>query len=155
MSEVRLATIKDKENLLKLCTMLHSENALFPMDEQLVSDKLDHALTAKGGIIGVIGTAGDLEACIYLELARLWYTRDFHLEEFWSFVRPDKRQSQHAKNLIAFAKKTTEQLRIPLLIGIVSNHRTEAKCRLYQRQLPKAGEYFLYNYNSEKTLTDG
>ena len=155
MTEVRLATLADKDNLLKLCSMLHSENALFPMDEQLVSDKLDHALKAQGGIVGVIGSPDDLEACIYVELAKFWYTKYYHLEEFWSFVRPDKRQSNHAKNLISFAKKTADRLKLPLVIGIVSNHRTEAKCRLYQRQLPKAGEYFLYNYNSESTLAHG
>jgi hypothetical protein len=37
-------------------------------------------------------------------------------------------------------------MEMPLLIGVLSNHRTEAKVRLYERQFGKpTGAFFLYN----------
>jgi hypothetical protein len=35
-------------------------------------------------------------------------------------------------------------------MGIVSNIRTEAKIKLLERQMRKAGAFFIYNYGDEK-----
>jgi GNAT superfamily N-acetyltransferase len=84
-------------------------------------------------------------------MARFWYTEDFHLEELYNFVHPDYRKSDNAKALIDFAKNTAEKINVPLMIGIISNHRTEQKIRLYQRRLGKpSGGYWLYNANTGK-----
>ena len=37
-----------------------------------------------------------------------------------------------------------EITQIPLMTGIISNIRTEAKCRLYRRMMPKIGEFFYF-----------
>jgi hypothetical protein len=36
-------------------------------------------------------------------------------------------------------------MKMPLVIGVISNIRTEAKIKLYERRLPKAGAFFVYN----------
>ena len=56
-----------------------------------------------------------------------------------------KRKSQHAKDLINFSKWVAEQFGMPLLMGILSNDRTEAKIRLYQRHIHHCGALFIHN----------
>lgn len=133
---------------MALLRLLHAENSLegFAMDEDMVRNTLRRAFNRQGGIVGVIGEPGHLEAGIYLSLSQMWYSAAWHLAELWNFVHPDHRRSPHAKSMIAFAKHCAEELSVPLIIGIVSNERTEAKVRLYERQLAKpAGAFFIWN----------
>ena len=68
---------------------------------------------------------------------------DFFIELF-NFVRTEHRKSDYAARLIAYAKMCSDKMGLPLMMGILSNHRTEQKIRLYERQLEKAGAYFVY-----------
>jgi N-acetylglutamate synthase-like GNAT family acetyltransferase len=146
MAKVRKADIRDESELMQLCRELHEENGLFTMNEDLVRANLRHAFMNNGGVIGVIGEPGKMEAAIYIKLGTFWYSDQLHLEELFVFVRPEFRKSSNAKDLITFAKKCSEELNIPLVTGIITNERTEAKVRLYERQFPKkAGAFFLYN----------
>jgi hypothetical protein len=55
------------------------------------------------------------------------------------------RNAQSCKDLAA-SKKAAEDLGIPLLIGVMSSVRTEAKVKMYERQFGKpSGAVFLYN----------
>ena len=48
--------------------------------------------------------------------------------------------------LCEFAKAAAEMLDMPLLIGVLSNERTEGKVKLYERIFGKpAGAYWLLN----------
>lgn len=145
--DVRRALVEDEEGVMELCRNLHQENGLFDMDEPLVRSMLHRAFDRRDGILGVIGPpGGPLEASIYLLISRFWYSYRKHLEELWTFVHPDHRRTPHAKSLINFAKTCSDELQIPLNIGILSNERTEAKVRLYERQIGKpAGAFFFYN----------
>lgn len=148
-SVVRLATEEDKDQLMHLGRMLHEENGLFPMDEQMCFETMYRALNKKGGVIGVIGPSHSLEGVICLEINNFWYSRIPHLVELFNFVHPDHRRSNHAKALINFAKQCATQ-DLKLLIGIISNEKTQAKVRLYERQLGKpAGAFFVYPPQAE------
>jgi hypothetical protein len=143
---VRLATPADVPQLIELGRMLHAENALMPLSENRISEAVWRAVKQDHAVLGVIGKTGAIEGGIYLTIGRFWYTDDLHLEELFSYVRPECRRSENAKALIEFAKSSAVRLKVPLLIGIISNDRTEAKARLYERQLGKrAGAWFLYN----------
>ena len=51
-----------------------------------------------------------------------------------------------ARRLCEFSKKVSNELGIPLIIGVLSNNRTEAKVRMYQRIFGEpSGAFFLYN----------
>jgi GNAT superfamily N-acetyltransferase len=122
---VRKAKPRDREAILKICEQNHSENG-------------------QGAIIGVVGR-DRIEGLIMLLIAQFWYTEDWCLEEIMNFVLPDHRRSTHAKDLIAFAKRCSEEIGIPLVIGVVANERTKAKMELYRRQLgDPCGGYFLH-----------
>lgn len=143
-SVVRLATLEDEPQIMVLCKLLHEENGLFPMDDDLVNETIKLGTERRKGLIGVIGTQDHLEGIIFLQVSNFWYSTQPYLVELFNFVHPQHRRSNHAKALIEFAKKcTTDDLK--LVIGIISNERTAAKVRLYERQLgTPAGAFFVY-----------
>lgn len=145
VSPVRRATAADEEELMEICRALHAENGLFAMNEQKVRDMLGRAFTNQGAIIGAIGPKGSIQGAIYMLISNFWYSNDWHLEELFSYVLPQYRRTSNAKDLITFAKRCSDELGIPLVIGVISNERTAAKVGLYQRQLDKpAGAFFFH-----------
>lgn len=142
---VRLAMPSDEDEIMRICHDLHQENGLFSFDDAKVRDKIQKCLYQRGGIMGVIGDPGKIEAAICMTLGQAWYTTDWCLEEFFAFTLPTHRRSTNTNELIIFAKACAEQLDLPLMIGILSNERTEAKVRLYQRKFgAPAGAFFLF-----------
>lgn len=146
---VRVAKPDDEDGIMDLCHLLHAENGLFPLDADLVRGLVRTVLCDKQGFIGVIGERGQLEGSILLRLSSMWYSTSPVLEEYWNFVHPEYRKSERAKYMVQFAKSCADRMELPLLIGIVSNERTEAKCRLYNRMLPKAGQFYLYRGDTQ------
>lgn len=146
---VRVALPPDEEEVMELCHMLHQENGdLFPMDANRVRGVLSLAFERRGGTLGLIGGPGKIEAMIFMLFSQIWYSSEWHLEELFSYVRPECRKSNNAKLLIQFAKRCADELKMPLIIGVISNHRTEQKVKLYERQLSKPkGSFFFYNTN--------
>lgn len=143
---VRCAQPSEEAEIMQMCRKLHEENGLYTIDDDLVRDMMRRAFERRGGILGVIGKPGSIEAMIYLLLSTYWASRDSHLEELFAYVRPEHRKSNHSATLVKFARDCSEYLKIPLVIGIVSNRRTAAKVRLYQRILgPLSGGFFVVN----------
>jgi GNAT superfamily N-acetyltransferase len=144
---VRRATEKDEEELVAMCRELHRENGMFPADEHRARAYLEKAFGDKGGaIIGVIGPpGGKLQGAIYLLISTFWYTWDWHLEELFSYVRPQYRRTDNARKLVRFAKRCSEETELPLFIGVMSRTRTKAKVRLYEREFADPiGAFFFY-----------
>lgn len=150
MEEVRIATRSDEQEIVDLLHVMHFENGMMPLDETVSKEFFSLAFDRKGGIIGVIGPPGDIRAMIYLLLTRFWYTSSMHIEECFNFIRPDSRRNtgRYAPTLINFAKKCADEIKVPLLIGVLTNHRMEAKVRLYRRSLgTPSGAFFVYGAN--------
>lgn len=152
-SIVRAATMADHQEIWRLFLMAHNENGIFKLAPHKVEFFLQRALnpgaihpqdTGPRGQVVVIGPPGKLEAICFVILGTFWYSDDFHLEEMIVYVDPECRASGHAKALIDWMKKTADNLGIKVLSGIMSNTRTEAKVKLYRRQMPCIGAFFLY-----------
>lgn len=150
-SKVRIAGVDDYDEVWRLLMESHDENALFPLAEDKVRWFVNRVIfpeiihpedTGIRGVIGVIGPIKALEALVFLTVGSHWYTHAQHIEEYMVFVDPRHRRSAHAKALVSWMKDQVEITGLPLLTGVQSTHRTEAKCRLYQRMLPKIGEFF-------------
>ncbi len=151
-SAVRIAGPADYQEIWRLFLQGHNENGLFTLSPRKVDWFLIRALfpdqiapddTGTRGCIGVIGPVGKLEAVVFVTIGESWYSDDKYLEEFLVYVDPEYRTSTHAHALLDWMKQQVESTGLPLMTGIVSNNRTEAKCRLYRQRLPKAGEFFL------------
>ena len=97
--------------------------------------------------MGVIGKPDHIEGLVLLRIHSQWYSDGEFLEEMCVYVHPDYRASKggRARKLVEFAKKCSEELHLPLMIGVLSNSRTDAKIKLYERQFgTPAGTFFLY-----------
>ena len=153
---VRVAKSDDEQPIFDMLVKLHEENSLFKMNPDKVWKVIHRATrpdirTGDVGIIGVIdGPKGGLEASVGFFADSFWYTDEFMLTEYWTFVLEQFRRSTHAKRLIEFGKWAALRLRVPYHTGIISNIRTEAKVRLYKRQLDYFGGFFFYNLNPKK-----
>lgn len=140
---VRLARRGDTQKIYDLLQPLHAENGIFSMDKQSVLETIKNGTEERGGIIGVIEDGGRLAGSIGLYLSKYWYTTDWHLAEYWNFVHPDYRTCGYGTTLVDFAKWANENLRVPLMMGIISTTKTEAKMRLYDRKLIRVGGFFM------------
>jgi len=155
-SNISIASKKDENEIFDLLCLLHKENAMAEMDEEKVWDKIKTTLhrpeNIKNGVIGVIKNEGKIEAISALIPSQWWYSQRWFLEDICNFVHPSFRRSNHAKDLLNFDKWCSEQLGMPLLIGILSTIRTEPKVRLFSRQLQPVGALFIYDPNKETPL---
>lgn len=158
-SNVRLATHKDEDEIFRILTEgLFHENGTFSLSETKARDFIRSAVDCQGGIIGVIDEGDQIAATIGMNLGTFWYSDDWHIEEYWNFVRPEFRnhigensdRSHYARDLINFAKWCAEKMGYVLNIGIISTTRTEAKCRLYGRNLTPVGMFFMHNLEAAK-----
>jgi len=147
---VRVARPEDEDEIVSLILLLHSENGMFTAVEEYIRDEVRRLTHKDGGLIGVIdGESGKIEGTVGFDISSWWYTDDLCINEKWNFVHPDHRRTTHAKRLIEFGKWCSDQLKIPLFMGIITNDRTEAKERLYRRQLHRIGGYFTHGFDLE------
>src|ERR1700693_6122827 len=145
MSEVRIATPADRDGMISLLHMMYEEDGVAELSVRKMLEALDRGLARDKAIIGVVGEPGDIKAAIGLYANAWWYSQEVHLEDYFNFVRKDCRKSTYGKDLLSFAKKAADDLGIQLLIGILSNERSQAKVKLYERFFgPSSGAGFVY-----------
>jgi len=153
--EVRLAQASDEDSIFELCRQLCEEDSLFAMDEDAVRSVIKSCTAGVGGIIGVIPGEKELEGVICLSTDRYWYSKDWFMCQVFNFVPIKLRKSTRAKSLLTFAKNCSDDMKIPLIAGVVSNMKTEPKIKLFERNFPKAGAFFVYNESYAKVGTYG
>jgi len=145
MTEVRIATPADRDGMISLLHLMYEENGVAELSVPKMLVALDRGLARDKAIIGVVGEPNNIKAAIGLYASAWWYSDEIHLEDYFNFVRKDCRKSTYGKDLLSFAKKASDDLKIQLLIGILSNERTQAKVKLYERFFgPSAGAGFCY-----------
>jgi GNAT superfamily N-acetyltransferase len=146
---VQIGTPEDIHQLMALSAEACDENGFVVPKTEMILEQIWSALNGDAGLVGKItGPDGTIEGAILLRITKLFYSDQPVLEEKGIFVHPDYRSAKvgRARMLCEFAKRAAESLNIPLLIGVLSNTRTEAKIRLYKRQFGEpAGVFFLYN----------
>jgi hypothetical protein len=156
--DIRIADPSDTDRLRELCYLLHAEVGLLPLDEELVEELL-YAFTSHqptphcanpGMAVVVDGPDGRPVAVLTLRVNQLWYSRQPFLEELFNFVHPQHRRSIYAKTLVKYARSMADNLGIPLMMGVATNVRTEAKVDLYRRLLPYTGAFFIYDSRNRK-----
>lgn len=144
--DVRVAIAADEDAIMELMRLAHEEGGQHPMNEDKVRAILRTCFNRQGGLIGVIGEPGkNLRGALVMTICPVWYSDEWQLMELVNFVHADHRKSNYAKQLIKFGKWCADQMTIDLMIGVLTNVRTAAKIRLYERQLPKAGAFFVYH----------
>lgn len=146
---IRLGTPDDVHKMMDLALSACEENGFVNPNPQKLLGEIWSALNLDNGIIGIIeGEDGTFEGAVLLRIGGMWYSDSQVLEERAIFINPEFRSAKggRARRLCQFSKQAADTLGIPLIIGVLSHHRTEAKVRLYERQFGKpSGAFFLYN----------
>ncbi len=145
---VRVGTPADVDDVMSLALMGSAENGFVTPQPGKILQEIWDALNLSAGIMGLIGPRnGKPEGAVLLRITTLWYSDDKFVEEKAIFIHPEYRTAKggRASRLCEFSKQVADRLGLPLLIGVLSNTRTEAKARLYQRHFgAPAGAFFLY-----------
>ncbi len=145
---LRIATTEDVHEVMELALKGWRQNGFVRPDPRRVLEECWPALTGEGGVIGVLGKAGEpLAGAILIRRSRLWYSGTGYLDEKALFVDQAHRAARGgaAARLCEFGKLAAERMSLPLSIGVLANERTEAKVRLYRRQFGEpVGAYFLW-----------
>lgn len=143
---VRVAVPADLDEIMKLAVEAAKENGFLDATTTLLAKAVWGPINGDHGIIGCIGTK-PIEAMVVLNVGKIFYSDADCLEERTLFVRPEYRSAKggRAKKLVEFSKAAADGLGLPLLIGILSNDRTRAKVKLYERLIgPASGAYWIY-----------
>jgi hypothetical protein len=136
------------DQLMALAGEACEENGFIEPNPIKVLEQIWCALNQDKGICGIIGPKGGVvEGAVLIRITDLWYSDKPVAEEKGIFIHPDFRAAKggRARRLCEFSKHVADTLGIPLIIGVLSNSRTEAKVRLYKRQFGEpTGAFFLY-----------
>lgn len=132
---IRIATPDDADDVMALLRLMHGENGRGPLNEAKVRATVDRGAARQRAIIGLIGEPGLPQASIGLFIGSYWYTEAEHLADLWTFVHPGYRRGAHARNMLEWAKSVSDQLGVPLGMGIMSIDRVWEKVELYKRRL--------------------
>lgn len=155
--EIRLATPDDMDQVMELAFMAAEENGFISPNPERLVNEVWAALNQESGLCAAIGKpGGTIEGGVLLRIGNMWYSDAPVLEERVIFIHPEYRNAAggRATKLCDFSKKVADTLGIPLLIGVLSNHRTAAKIRLYERQFGKqSGAFFLYGAKTGELST--
>lgn len=145
---IRIGTPEDLDGLMEIAMMATEENGFLDPNPAKLAAEMWPALHQDHGIVGIIGPKdGQIEGAVLLRVGDMWYSDTQVVEEKAIFIHPEYRSAKggRAKRLCEFSKKVADALGIPLIIGVLSNERTAAKVRLYERQFGKpSGAFFLY-----------
>jgi hypothetical protein len=145
---VRIGTPDDVHPMMDLAMQACDENGFVDPNPQKLLAEIWPALNLDNGIVGIIqDEGGSLEGAILLRVGAMWYSDAQVVEERAIFVHPNFRSAKggRAKRLCEFSKKVADTLSLPLMIGVLSNHRTAGKIRMYQRIFGEpSGAFFLY-----------
>lgn len=146
--KIRTGTPEDLDAIMGIAMAACEENGFLNPNPQRLLEQIWPALHQDKGIIYVIGKSdGPIEGVVLLRIGKMWYSDTEILEEKAIFIHPDYRNAKggRAARLCEYSKKTADSLGLPLIIGVLSNNRTEAKVRMYERQFGKpSGAFFLY-----------
>lgn len=145
---IRIGTELDMDGMMELAMNACAENGFLSPSPARLATEIWPALCQDHGIIGIIGEPGEkIEGAVVLRIGTMWYSDSPVVEEKAIFIDPEYRSAKggRARKLCEFSKKVSDALGIPLIIGVLSNSRTEAKVRMYKRQFGEpAGAFFLY-----------
>lgn len=146
--EIRLATVSDMDEVMKLAITACEENGFLNASAELLAREIWPALNQDHGLCPVIGPpGGDIQGLALLRVGAMWYSHATVVEEKAIFVYPQYRAAKggRARKLCEYSKYVADSLGIPLLIGVLSNTRTAGKVRMYERIFgAPAGAFFLY-----------
>ena len=144
---VRTGRPGDVHGVMRLALAACADNGLTDPSPVKLLKEIWPSLNLDHGIMGIVEEE-EIRAAALIRMDSLWYSEEKTLIERAIFVEPAYRAAKggRARLLCEWAKNLSKSLDLPLVIGVLSNERTEAKNRLYARQFgAPAGTYYIFN----------
>lgn len=154
---VRVGIPADLDGMMEIGLQACVENGFVNVNPYKLLQDIYPALHQDHGVVGIIGEEM-IEGAVLLRIGTMFYSDDPVLEERAIFVHPQYRQAKggRAARLCEFSKHVSDELGIPLTIGVLSNERTAAKIRMYRRILGEpTGAYWLHNARTGQSTMGG
>jgi len=147
---IRVATTDDVHAIMSLAEEVYGEMCILPPDREKIVTHLWGALTQEVGVCFVaVGPDDEIQGGLLLRIGDVWYSNQKVLLDDLMFVSKKYRQTasgiRRAKLLCDAAKKKSEKLGMPLIVGVFNTERTAGKMRFYESQFgASVGGSFLY-----------
>lgn len=146
---IRIGEPSDLDDMMDIAMHASDENGFVPKSTYKMLREIYSALHLDNGMMGIIGIPGSSsEGAVLLRIGEMWYSDSPVLEEKAIFVRPEFRAAKggRARRLCKFSKWVADSMELPLIIGVLSDQRTQGKVRMYEREFGHAsGAFFLHN----------
>ena len=138
--KTRLATVADVGALMDLL-MLHGPE--FPVVEINHIKSLSNIREfIEKSIVIVIEVDGRIVASSALVAEQFWYSDDWMLVDYWTFVHPKFRHPKITTTLLKSIRAMARKTKLPTLIGVRTVNQVRQKNRLFRRYFKPIGEMF-------------
>ena len=156
---VRVATPALLDPLMQIAFAACEENGFLNYNPTRLLEQVWACTHLQQGLIGVIEGPKEIEGVVVLRVGTMWYSDDPVIEEKVVWVHPSYRKPigySRAQALVNFSKHVSDFFQLPLIIGVLSNSRTKAKVKLYERLVGEpSGAFFLYNGHTGDSTRGG
>lgn len=146
---IRIGSPDDLPDMMDIAMHASEENGFVRKSVNKMLREIYCALHTDHGLMGIIGVAGEpAEGAVLLRIGEMWYSDDPVIEEKAIFVRPEFRAAKggRARRLCKFSRYVADSMKLPLIIGVLSDQRTQGKVRMYTREFGQpSGAFFLHN----------
>ncbi len=136
---VRLAGPEDEEKLFDLLLAFNEDNNTFnfEIDYDCIKEHIKEATEHRGGICGVVDTEkyDDIAGATNIVWKHSYFSKRYHLEETFLYVRPEYRKSRIADALMNWTKSVRSMIELDeghpviLMTSVTSENRLAAKSR--------------------------
>ena len=140
----RIAQEKDLEEVFEVLREMHEEVGL----SSLSVEKTVHQIVTlfNEGVIFLAVISGRIVGTMGIGPAQWWYSDDFYLTDYWTFVRKGYRRSMIASDLLQQAKDFAQKIEFPIAVAVLSPTDVPRKNALFRRHFTPVGEIFVEGF---------
>lgn len=146
---IRAAVSADIPGVFRLLQEMHRELPMMSVDDPKALAFIEHLLET--GFILVAEADGKIVGSIGIGPQQWWFSDDWFLADYWTFVSKDSRRSQIAPEMLTRIKEFADKAGMPLMMGIFSLEQVKRKNKLYRKHFKPMGEVFFHGLDMEGT----
>lgn len=129
-----VATRDDAAGLLGLLRQMHREVGIGILHEGKAVPVGMRMIDDPDCTVFLVKLGNDIIGSAALRLADyMWYSRDLFLVDQWFYVRPGEKRAASALILMNAAKRLSQRLEVPLVLGLLGAGQLERRIRFFDR----------------------
>ena len=140
----RIAQEKDLEAVYDVLKEMHEEVGMSTWAVEKSLRQIVNLL--EEGVIFLAEISGRIVGTVGLGPSQWWYSEDFFLTDYWTFVRKGYRRSAIANELLKQAKEFAQRVNLPIAVAVLSPTDVPRKNALFKRHFTPVGEIFVEGF---------